>query len=198
MRGMAPRILLFAGSLRAGSFNRKLADLADRAVAAAGGEVEHISLRDYPLPIYDGDLEAEEGVPESARRLHALFRAAQGVFIVSPEYNAGTPPVLKNAVDWVSRVREHGGMASAFERPVFALASASPGRFGGYRGLMALRQSLVLQLSATVLPQMVSIAAAHEAFDETGALKDARSAATLDKVARKLVAEAQRVEPYAG
>lgn len=193
-----PRILLFAGSLRAGSYNRLLADQAETALAEAGGEVEHITLKDFPLPIYDADLEAETGVPDNAQALHAMFRAAQGIMIVSPEYNAGTPPILKNAIDWVSRVREHGGQTAAFERPVFALASASPGRFGGYRGLMALRQSLVLQLMATVLPQMVSIPAAHEAFAEDGSLQDARTVGALAKLAEKLVEEAGRVEPYAG
>ena len=90
-----PRILLLAGSLRTGSFNRRLAEAAERCIAAAGGDVEHITLRDYPLPIYDADLEEEEGVPETGRRLHARFAEAQGVFIASPEYNAGTPPILK-------------------------------------------------------------------------------------------------------
>ena len=193
----APRILLFAGSLRTGSYNRRLADLAEAALDKAGAEVEHITLKDYPLPIYDADLEAEDGLPASALALHAKFRAAQGIMIVSPEYNAGTPPILKNAIDWISREREHGGMAAAFEVPVFALASASPGRFGGYRGLMALRQSLVLQLMATVIPQQTAITFAGDAFDEDGGLKDPRSAGSLRKQAEKLVAVARRAEPAA-
>ena len=117
------KILLFAGSLRTGSFNRQLADLAEKCVTAAGGDVDHISLRDYPLSIYDGDEEAADGPPAAAKALHAKFCEAQGVFIVSPEYNASTPPLLKNAIDWVSRVRDHGGQAAAFERPAFAIAS---------------------------------------------------------------------------
>lgn len=192
-----PRILLLAGSLRTGSFNRKLADLAEAALAEAGGDVDHITLKDYPLPIYDADLEAEDGVPENARALHRKFRTSHGIMIVSPEYNAGTPPILKNAIDWISREREHGGMAAAFEVPVFALASASPGRFGGYRGLMALRQSLVLQLMATVIPQQTAITFAGDAFDEDGGLKDPRSAGSLRKQAEKLVAAARRAEPAA-
>lgn len=191
-----PYVLLICGSLRTGSYNRKLADLAVPLLEAAGARVEDVSLRDYPLPIYDGDIEAEEGVPGPAQALHAKFRAAQGVMIVSPEYNAGTPPVLKNAIDWISRVRDHGGMAAAFERPVFALASTSPGRFGGYRGLIALRQSLVLQLLATVLPHMTSITFAAEAFAEDGSLKDPKAHANLRKVTGKLVEAARRVEPF--
>ena len=195
---MNPKILLLAGSLRTGSYNRKLADLAEAALAEAGGEVDHITLKDYPLPIYDGDLEAESGVPENGLALHAKFRTAQGIMIVSPEYNAGTPPILKNAIDWISRARDHGGMAAAFERPVFALASASPGRFGGYRGLIALRQSLVLQLMATVIPQMTSITFAAEAFAEDGLLKDPKAAGTLRKQAGRLIEAAKRVEPSQG
>jgi NAD(P)H-dependent FMN reductase len=194
----APRILLFAGSTRKASFNRRLADLAERCLAAAGGDVDHITLKDFPLPIYDGDLEEEEGVPESGKALHGKFAAAQGVFIVSPEYNAGTPPLLKNAIDWVSRVRDHGGQDAAFARPVFALASASPGGLGGYRGLISLRQSLVLQLGATVIPQMVSVSRAHEAFEEDGALKDERSAGFLRVLSEKLVTLAAAVKPFEG
>lgn len=190
-----PRILLFAGSLRTGSFNRKLADLAEAALSEAGARVDHITLRDYSLPIYDADLEAEEGVPAPAQELHRKFRTSHGVMIVSPEYNAGTPPLLKNTIDWISRVRDHGGMAAAFEVPVFGLASASPGRFGGYRGLMALRQSLVLQLMATVIPQQTAITFAGDAFDDAGQFKDTRSAQSLAKQAEKLVVAARRVEP---
>ena len=192
------KILLFAGSTRTGSFNRRLADLAETCLTAAGGEVDHISLKDYALPLYDGDEEAADGVPEAARALHARFCAAQGIFIVSPEYNAGTPPLLKNAIDWVSRVRDHGGQAAAFERPPFAIASASPGGLGGYRGLMALRQSLVLQLGAVVIPQMVSVSKAHEAFEDDGSLKDERSAGFLRTLSAKLVKLAQGVEPFHG
>jgi chromate reductase len=194
----APRILLFAGSLRTGSFNRQLADLAEKCLSAAGGDVDHISLRDYPMPIYDGDEEAADGPPDAAKALHARFCAAQGIFIVSPEYNAGTPPLLKNAIDWVSRVRDHGGQPAAFERPAFAIASASPGGLGGYRGLMTLRQTLVLQLGAVVVPQMVSVSKAHEAFEDDGSLKDERSAGFLRTLSAKLVKLAQGVEAFSG
>lgn len=193
----APRILLFAGSTRKGSFNRRLADLAEQTVTAAGGEVDHITLKDYVLPLYDGDEEAEHGPPEAAKALHARFAEAQGVFIVSPEYNAGTPPLLKNAIDWVSRVKNQGGQDAAFARPVFALASASPGALGGYRGLIALRQSLVLQLGAVVIPQMVSVSRAHEAFDDDGTLKDERSDGFLRVLSAKLVKLASVIEPFA-
>jgi NAD(P)H-dependent FMN reductase len=187
---MPARILVFSGSARKGSFNQRLADLAARAIGEAGGEVTRLSLRDYPLPIYDGDDEEAGGPPENARRLHEVFRSHGGVFIASPEYNAGVTPLLKNTIDWVSRVRDQGGQAAAFGRPVFAIGSASPGGLGGYRGLMVLRQTLTLGLSATVLPAMTSVSAAHEAFDEAGDLKSERSAKSLRALAAQLVAEA--------
>jgi chromate reductase, NAD(P)H dehydrogenase (quinone) len=187
---MPARILVFSGSARKGSLNQRLADLAARAIGEAGGEVTRLSLRDYPLPIYDGDDEEAGGPPENARRLHEVFRSHDGVFIASPEYNAGVTPLLKNAIDWVSRVRDQGGQAAAFGRPVFAIGSASPGGLGGYRGLMVLRQTLTLGLSATVLPAMTSVSAAHEAFDEAGDLKSERAAKSLRALAAQLVAEA--------
>ncbi|MGY3265754.1 NADPH-dependent FMN reductase [Lysobacter sp. HA35] len=164
----SPRVLVIPGSNRTGSFNRSLAKLVARELRAKSADVTEVDLREYALPLYDGDLEAEHGVPEPARRLHAMFRESSGVFIVSPEYNAGIPPLTKNTIDWISRVREDGGIPAAFGGPVFALGSASPGGLGGYRGLMALRQSLELGLNARVLPTMVSVSRAGDAFDAAG------------------------------
>ena len=190
---MQPTILVLAGSTRTGSLNRRLAELAAARIGAAGGSVSSLDLRDYPLPLYDGDLEAASGVPEAAQRLHERLRTSDGVFIASPEYNANVTPLLLNMVAWVSRVSDHGGMAAAFGRPVYAIGAASPGGFGGYRGLMALRNSLELQLKARVLPGMVSVASAHQAFDDTGELKDARTRGMLDKLAAQLVEAAASV-----
>ncbi|HEU4536922.1 MAG TPA: NAD(P)H-dependent oxidoreductase, partial [Polyangiaceae bacterium] len=176
---MPARVLVFSGSVRQGSFNQKLATLAARALREAGADVTELRLREHPLPLYDGDEEVASGPPEQAKKLHELFRTHQGIFIASPEYNAGLSPLLKNTIDWVSRVADHGGQGAAFGRPVFALGAASPGALGGYRGLMSLRQSLELQLQARVLPAMVTVGAAHEAFDEAGGLKNERSAKAL-------------------
>src|SRR5436190_7552985 len=96
-----PRILVFAGSIRAGSFNARLAALAAKELALAGAEVTHISLQDYPMPIYDGDLETKSGAPENAIKLKRTMMAHQGVFIASPEYNASIAPLLKNTLDWI-------------------------------------------------------------------------------------------------
>jgi len=183
----APKILVFAGSLRTGSLNRRLAGLAAAHLEAQGAAVTRLDLADHPLPLYDANLEGAEGVPAGGQVLHELFRTHHGVFIASPEYNANIPPLLVNVLAWVSRVSDHGGMAAAFGRPVFALGSASPGAFGGYRGLMVLRQMLTLQLMARVLPPMASVAAAHEAFDEAGGLRNPRSNQMLTRVVAQLV-----------
>lgn len=183
-------ILVLAASLRTGSFNRKLADLVGRRLEEAGANVTRLDPRDYALPIYDADLEKREGVPTAALALHEQFRSHHGVFIASPEYNANASPLLVNILAWVSRVNEHGGMAAAFGVPVFALGSASPGGFGGYRGLMALRNSLELQLGTRVLPTMVSVSTAHDAFDEAGDLKARFQSQMLARLVPQLIAAA--------
>jgi NAD(P)H-dependent FMN reductase len=189
-----PRILVLAGSTRTGSFNQALAAAAVRALRAKGADVAHASLRDHPLPIYDGDLEAAEGQPPAAVALARLFAAHQGVFLACPEYNASITPLLKNAIDWVSRVKTlDGAPAAPFKNRVFALGAASNGAMGGYRGLIAVRHTLELGLGALVLPEMVSVGGAANAFAEDGALKDARLAGLLDAAATRLVAEAARL-----
>ncbi|NTZ64232.1 NAD(P)H-dependent oxidoreductase (plasmid) [Agrobacterium tumefaciens] len=185
-----PKILTLAASTRSQSFNRKLAHLVTKRIEARGGLVEAIDLADYALPIYDGDLEARDGVPKAAHQLHEKFRSHGGIFIASPELNANVSPLLLNVLAWVSRVGEHGGIGAAFGKPVFALGSASPGGFGGYRGLMSLRNTLELQLGARVLPTMVSVGTAHEAFDELGDLKSAFPKQMLDRLVPELVSAA--------
>lgn len=194
----AARIVVMRGSNRTGSYNRTLAALVARELRAKGADVLDVDLREYALPLYDGDLEAEHGVPEPARQLHALFRSATGVFIVTPEYNAGIPPLTKNTIDWISRVREDGGIPAAFGGPLFALAAASPGGLGGYRGLMALRQSLELGLGATVLPSMVSIARATDAFDASGELVSPAHVQSIERTVAALLAAADARQPRAG
>lgn len=187
-----PKILVFAASTRKGSVNRRLAELAARRLHQHGATVDLLDLGGFvPLPLYDGDHEAEHGVPMQAVALHETLCNHDGVFIASPEYNSGPPPLLVNAFDWVSRVAEHGGMAAAFGRPKFALGAASPGALGGYRGLSQLRQWLELGFGAQVLPAMVTVPFAHEAFYAEGELRDTRAAAMLDKVVAQLVASAR-------
>jgi chromate reductase, NAD(P)H dehydrogenase (quinone) len=191
---MPPRILVFAGSLRTGSFNARLAALAAKVMALVDAEadVSLISLADYPMPLYDGNLEAASGAPAEAVKLKQVMCAHQGVFITSPEYNASLTPLLKNAIDWVSRVREKGEPPlAAYKNRAFALGAASNGSYGGMRSLMALRHVLELGCGALVIPEQVAVREAATAFDDDGSLKDARTASALDNAARRLVAMAR-------
>ena len=183
-----PKILVLAGSIRTGSFNALLAALAAKEIARAEAEVTRISLLDFPLPLYDGDHEARSGPPENAVKLKRMFGAHQGVFIASPEYNASLTPLLKNAIDWISRVREkQESPLAAYRNRVFALGSASNGTYGGMRSVMALRHVLELGCGALVIPEQIAVREASHAFDENDGLKDERSAALLRTLARRLV-----------
>jgi NAD(P)H-dependent FMN reductase len=186
------RLLFIAGSAREGSFNKRLARLGAEIADASGVAATFADLGDYPMPIYDGDLEARDGVPENASKLKALMQVHAGIFIASPEYNAGMTPLLKNAIDWVSRIRDEGEQPlQVFKTRVFAVSSASPGRFGGMRSLMALRQSLVLGLGALVLPEQLAIPNAREAFDDQGQLKDKAQQELLKVLIEKLARAAK-------
>src|SRR5579863_162554 len=185
---LAPKILIIPGSLRTGSHNARLAALAAKALTLAEGDVTRISLEDYPLPLFDADLAASSGMPAAALRLKHMLMAHQGVFITSPEYSASVTPLLKNAIDWVSRVREGSEPTYiAFKNRVFALGAASAGSSGGLRSLMALRQILELGCGALVIPDQVSVPRAGEAFDERDNLKDETLTASLKAMVRRLV-----------
>jgi NAD(P)H-dependent FMN reductase len=183
----SPRILVIPGSLRTGSFNVKLAALATKELALADADVTRISLADYPLPIYDADL-AKSDLPQSAIRLKQLVGNHGGIFIASPEYNASITPLLKNAIDWISVVRERDEpQLYTFQNRAFALGAASPGRSGGMQSLITLRQVLAIGCRAFVVPEQVTIPNAGEAFDASDELKDSRAATQLKLVVRKLV-----------
>jgi chromate reductase, NAD(P)H dehydrogenase (quinone) len=189
-----PKVLVLAGSIRAGSFNARLAAIAAKEIARAEAEVTRISLLDFPLPLYDGDHEARSGAPENAVKLKRMFCAHQGVFIASPEYNASLTPLLKNAIDWISRVRENREPPlSAYRNRVFALGAASNDTYGGMRSIMALRHVLELGCGALVIPEQIAVREASHAFDENDELKDERSAALLRTLARRLVELARQI-----
>ena len=174
MPGSTP-LLFIAGSAREASLNKRLARSAALIAKASGIPATFADLGDYPMPIYGGDLEDRDGPPENAHKLKALMSAHQGVFIASPEYNAGITPLLKNALDWVSRVRdEDEAPLQVYKTRVFMLAAASPGALGGVRGLIMLRQVLANGLGALVLPDQMLLPRATEAFGEDGALSNAR------------------------
>ncbi|MEV0412525.1 NAD(P)H-dependent oxidoreductase [Streptomyces sp. NPDC050448] len=174
----ALRVLVLAGSSRAGSVNARLAALVAGQVERSGATADLARMRDFAMPAYDGDAEADEGPPPAAAALRERLLAAQALVIASPEYNASMPGVLKNAVDWVSRFRPQ-----PFKDKQTLLVSASPSMVGGNRGLWALRVPLE-HLGARVYPDMFSLAMAHSAFREDGELVDEglreRLAATVD------------------
>ncbi|MEA2937428.1 MAG: hypothetical protein QOC56_932 [Alphaproteobacteria bacterium] len=184
----SPKILVIPGSLRSGSHNSRLAALATKELMLADANVTRISLGDYPLPIYDADLASKAGPPFNALKLKQLVSAHRGVFIASPEYNASIAPLLKNAIDWISTVRERDDPPlAAYQNRAFALGAASPGRSGGMHSLIALRQVLAVGCRALVLPDQVAVPNAEQAFDEMDELRDPRTSAQLKLVVRKLV-----------
>ena len=189
-----PKILVLPGSTRVGSYNVKLAALAMKELTLIDAEVTRISLADYDLPIYDADLDARAGQPANALRLKHMIMAHHGVFIASPEYSASVSPLLKNAIDWVSRVRERGDpLYAAFKDRVFAIASASPERAGGLRSLMALRQILELGCGALVIPEQVAIPHAERAFDDMDNIVDMGTAHLLRVALARLVEMARQM-----
>lgn len=183
----SPKIVAFAGSTRLESLNKKLVHVAVGAAIAAGADVTLVDLRELALPLYDGDEETADGLPEGAKRLKTLLRESQGILIASPEYNSAMTGALKNAIDWATRPEtDNEAPLSAFRGKTAAIMSASPGALGGLRGLVTLRM-LLGNIGVLVLPDQVTLSAAHEAFDEAGALKDEKKARQVAKLAKGLV-----------
>ncbi|HEV7253359.1 MAG TPA: NAD(P)H-dependent oxidoreductase [Mesorhizobium sp.] len=196
---MMPKILVFAGSIRTNAYSGKTADVAQKALALHGADVTRISLADYPLPLMDEDLEKEEGIPDNAMRLGRLLAAQDGFLLASPEYNASIPPLLKNTLDWLSRIRRDGDRPlKPFDNKAAALCSSSNGNFAGIRCLYHLR-AVVMACGAEVITPQFSVARGAEAFDENGNLVEERLRKTMDKVAATLAERARllsaRAEP---
>jgi len=194
---MKAKVLVFAGSARKGSFNRKLARVAADAARAAGGDVLHLELGDFPMPLYHGDLEEEQGMPEKARDLRQLFLAHDALLIATPEYNQSIPPLLKNTLDWLSRSLGDGkginsGLAP-YKGKLAGLLAASPGPFGGVRVMPHLRQVLS-SLGVTVLGAQVAIPRANDAFDADGRLKDPHHQKIVEMLAAGLVDTAAKLK----
>jgi chromate reductase len=181
------RILAFSGSARRESLNKKLLAVTVAAVRAAGAEVTLVDLTDFPLPVYNGDLEDAEGMPANATKLIGLIQSHAALLIASPEYNSMITPLLKNTIDWCTR-----GDDNPFTGKVAAVVSASPGQFGGVRSMTLARQ-LLLHLGCHVVPAQCFLPKAHEAFDEKGALKDARNQKAVDALAKQLVQTATKL-----
>lgn len=180
-----PRILAFAGSARQDSYNKQLVRVAAAAAERAGASVTVLDLRDFPLPLFDEDLERDSGPPENAKRLKQLFLEHDGLLIASPEYNSSISPLLKNTIDWVSRPVPGEPRLAAYVDKVASLMSASPGALGGLRGLVHVR-SILSSIGVTVLPDQVAVGQAFQAFAEDGQLKDPAQQAQVEALGTQL------------
>jgi NAD(P)H-dependent FMN reductase len=180
-----PNILAFAGSTRTDSFNKKLIRIAASAARAAGAEVTYIDLRDLPMPLYDGDLEAQQGLSDNVKKFRALLVGHDGLLISAPEYNSGISGVLKNAIDWASRPLPGESPLVCFTGKVAVIMSASPGALGGLRGLVKVR-SILSNIQVLVLPEQIAVPKADEAFNENGTLKDVKQQAAIEALGRRL------------
>lgn len=180
-----PKILAFAGSVRQESFNRRLLPAAMEGARMAGGAVTRIELADHPLPLFDQDREARDGLPPQARALKDLFKAHQGLLLACPEYNGSITPLLKNTLDWISRRDGAEAGSVPYKNKVVGLVSASAGRWGGMRGLRHVREVLTT-LGCIVLPEQYCLSGADLAFDEQGRLKDDKARKAAEAVGARL------------
>jgi len=189
----ALKILVIPGSLRTGSHNVRLAAAAAYEFAQAGVDVTRISLSDFPLPIYDGDLQAKSGVPKHAVNLKRMIGAHHGVLFVTPEYNSSVPALVKNTIDWITRVQDpQESRGQVFRERPFAIAAASEGRLGGTRALAALR--LILSAChAIVIPNQLALSFANQAYDDMDRLKNPADIEALRALVRQLIDVSQHM-----
>jgi len=186
------KILAFAGSTRRESFNRKLIRWAAQVAEDQGAEITLVELSDYPLPLYNGDLEQESGIPENADQLYQLMKDHQALLIASPEYNSSLSPLLKNTIDWVSRPRPGDPRLAAFTGKVAALLSASPGTLGGLRGLVHLR-AILQNIGTMVIPAQAAVSQANDTFSTDGTFQDQQQAERVTKVVTDLISTTQKL-----
>jgi NAD(P)H-dependent FMN reductase len=180
-----PKILAFAGSLRADSYNKKLVKIAAKGAEAAGAQVTYLDLRDYPLPVFDEDLEKTDGMPTSGRKIKDLMLAHDGWLLSCPEYNSSITAALKNTIDWASRKEEGETPLQCFAGKAACLMSASPGALGGLRGLVVVRM-LLSNINMIVLPDQIAVSQAMNAFNPDGTLADAKKHGDVTKLGEKL------------
>ncbi|MBF0595714.1 MAG: NAD(P)H-dependent oxidoreductase [Candidatus Omnitrophica bacterium] len=185
MKITTPKILAFAGSTRIDSYNKKLVKIAAAGARKAGAEVTVVDLRDLPMPLYDGDLEAQQGFTENIKKLRALMVSHNGFLIASPEYNSGISGVLKNAIDWASRPFPGEASLACFAGKTAVLMSASPGGLGGLRGLVQVR-SILSNLQVLVLPEQMAVSKADTAFNSDGTLSDIKQQAAIEALGQRL------------
>lgn len=181
----APKILAFAGSAKANSVNKRALAVAAEGAKAAGAEVETVDLKDFPMPIMDEDLEMSEGLPEPVLRLKALFGRHDGILLACPEYNSSITPLLKNAIDWVSRPDAGGSGLRYFNGKTAGILSASPGGLGGLRGLVHMR-AILGNLGMVVVPEQTAVTFAGKVFSEDGKITDGAQEKRLHAVGAAL------------
>ncbi len=180
------KILAFAGSSRKASVNKKLVKIAAQAATDHGASVTVVDLADFPMPIFNQDLEAEQGMPEKASEFKQLLVEHDGFLIASPEYNSAFSPLLKNAIDWASRAESKDETPlKAYKGKYAAIMAASPGALGGLRGLVFLRM-LLSNIGVTVLPDQQAIPQAFKAFSEQGTLQDPNQQQSIENLGIKL------------
>lgn len=185
------RIVTICGSLRSGSYNRRLLTLTEDILKKLDVEVDSLDLREFEMPIYDGDYEQEHGIPETVWKLKSRLAASHGIIIASPEYNAGVPPVLKNAIDWSSR-----GESPPWPAKIVGLMGVSAGAWGTVRMMPQLRETLVM-LGATVISRQINVPHAGSVWDESGSLLDGKLADRVEKFCRELVRVVSRLKTTA-
>ena len=188
-----PRILAFAGSAREGSWNHKVLEVAAQGARSAGAEVTVINLGDYPLPLFDADLEAADGLPENARKLKQLLSDHDGYLVATPEYNSSITPLLKNTIDWCSR-SDGGAPGLGWTRgKTAAIVSASPGALGGLRALGVVR-SLLQNIGIMVIPKQKAVGGVSKMFDESGTMTDEKTREALESIGAILAGTIQRLK----
>ena len=189
-----PKLIAFSGSTRAGSYNQAILNVVSNAAESAGATVDRVNLKDFPMPIFDQDLEASEGLPASVKALKERFAKADGFLIASPEYNSAFTPLMKNVIDWCSRAEtEDEPSLSVYSGKSTLLIAASPGGLGGIRGLHALR-SVFQNISVTVFPSMIAVGSAYQLVDESGTVTDEKWKGRLEKLATDYVDFAGRLK----
>lgn len=182
---MAKKVLVFAGSARSGSLNKRFAQLAANRIDALGGEATFIDLKDYPCPLFDEDIEAQ-GMPENVVKLRKILAEHEGLVIASPEYNGFITPLLKNTLDWLSRPDDNTPGLALFAGNPAGLLGASPGGLGGIRAMAGVQQ-LMHNLNLVVTAPAMSLPGAGNAFDDNGALKESAQAQQLDALCQRVI-----------
>lgn len=182
-----PKILAFAGSLREKSYNKRILKVAVEGAKKAGAEVTYVDLKDYPMPLYNADLQETQGFPAIATAFQKLLLEHDGLMIASPEYNASLPAALKNALDWASRANGDIKMGECFKGKLGAIMTASPGSFGGIRCLGHLRDILTI-LMVNTLPTEIAVAKVSGMFDgDSEEMTDDKMKGTLEDLGAALV-----------